>query len=114
VVEPWPGSATIIVVCCHGIRDGVATDETRYSVSSLRTGSKALLRHFRDRWSIENRWHWERDVPLREDTHRYREANGVQILATFCSLAINALPLDGIWSMTAGIAALAHDVRELL
>ena len=68
----------------------------------------------RDRWSIESSWHWIRDVPLREDAHRYREANGVQILATLRSPAINALPLDGFRSITEGIAALAHDIRGLL
>ena len=114
VVEQWPGSATIIAVRSHGIRDGKPTDETRYYVSSLRTGAKALLRHVRERWSIENSWHWVRDVPLREDAHRYREDNGVQILATLRSLAINALRLDGIWSITEGIAALAHDIKGLL
>lgn len=55
-----------------------------------------------------------RDVSLREDSHRYREDNGVQILATLRSLAINALRLDGIWSITEGIAALAHDIKSLL
>jgi len=114
VVEQWPGSATIIAVRSHGIRDGKATDETRYYVTSLRIGAKALLRHVRDRWSIENSWHWVRDVPLREDAHRYREVNGVQILATLRSLAINAPRLDGIWSITEGIAALAHDIKGLL
>jgi hypothetical protein len=55
-----------------------------------------------------------REVTLREDAHRYREANGVQILASLRSLPINALRLDGIWSMTEGIAELAHDVKGLL
>ena len=55
-----------------------------------------------------------RDVPLREDAHRYREDNGVQILATLRSMAINALRLEGIWSITEGIAALAHDIKGLL
>jgi hypothetical protein len=67
-----------------------------------------------ERWSIENRWHWVRGVPLREDADRYRETNGVQILATLRSLAINALRLEGIWSITEGIAALAHDIKDLL
>ena len=95
-------------------RDGKPTDESRYNVSGLRTSAKALLQHVRDRWSIENSWHWVRDVPLREDAHRYRQTNGVQILATLRSLAINALRLDGIRSITEGIAALAHDIRGLL
>ncbi|MFQ6538467.1 MULTISPECIES: hypothetical protein [Aphanothece] len=47
-------------------------------------------------WSIENSWHWVRGVPLREDAHRSRENNGIQILAILHSLAINALRLDGI------------------
>lgn len=114
VMEQWPGSATIIAVRSHGMREGKPQDETRYYVSSLRTGAKGLLRSIRQRWSIENSWHWVRDVPLREDAHRYREFNGVQILATLRSLAINALRLDGIWSITEGIAALAHDIKGLL
>jgi predicted transposase YbfD/YdcC len=114
VVEHWPGSATIIAVRSQGIRERRSVDETRYYVTSLRTGADALLRHVRQRWSIENSWHWPRDSRLREDAHRYRESNGVQILATLRSLAINALRLEGIWSVTEGIAALAHDIKGLL
>jgi len=73
-----------------------------------------MLKTIRQRWSIGNSWHWVRDVPLREDAHRYREDNGVQILAMLRSLAINALRLDGIWSITEGIAALAQDIKGLL
>ena len=88
VMENWPGSATILEVRCKGTRDGKPVDETRYYVSSLRTGAEALLQHVRDRWSIENSWHWPRDTQLREDAHRYRESNGVRILATLRSLAM--------------------------
>ena len=114
VVENWPGSATVIAVRGKGIRDGKPTDETRYYVTSLRTSAKALLQHVRDRWSIENSWHWPRDTQLKEDAHRYREVNGVQIMATLRSLAMNALRLDGFWSITEGLAALAHDIRGML
>jgi hypothetical protein len=114
VVDNWPGSATIIAVRSQGIRDGRSTDETRYYVTSLGTGAGALLRHVRQRWSIENSWHWVRDKKLGEDDHRYRETNGVQILATLRSLAINAMRLSGFWSLTEGIAALAHDIKGLL
>ena len=114
VMENWPGSATILAVRCKGIRDGEPTDETRYYVTSLRASAKALLQHVRDRWSIENSWHWPRDKHLKEDAHRYREVNGVQNLATLRSLAMNALRLDGFWSIIEGIAALAHDIPGLL
>jgi predicted transposase YbfD/YdcC len=76
-MEQCPGRATIIALRSYGIREGRPTEETRYYVSSLRTCAKALLRAIRPRWSIENSWHWVRDVPLREDAHRYRENYGV-------------------------------------
>lgn len=99
---------------CKGTRDGKDVDETRYDVTSLRTTATALHQHMRDRWSIENSWHRPRDTQLREDAHRYREPNGVQILATLRSLAMNALRLEGFWSITKGLAALAHDIPRLL
>ena len=34
--------------------------------------------------------------------------------ATILSLAMNALRLDGFWSITEGLAALAHDIPGLL
>ena len=83
-------------------------------VTSLRTTATALLQHVRERWSIENSWHWPRDTQLREDAHRYREVNGVQILATLRSLAMNALRLADFWSITEGLAALAHDIPGML
>jgi len=36
------------------------------------------------------------------------------ILATLRRLAMNALMLEGLWSITEGLAALAHDIPELL
>ena len=122
-MENWPGSATILAVRRKGRRDGKQIDETRYYVlvertyrcdTSLRTTATALLQHVRDRWSIENSWHWPRDTQLKEDAHRYREVNGVQILATLRSLAMNALRLADFWSITEGLAALAHDIPGLL
>ena len=55
-----------------------------------------------------------RDTQLREGAHRYRETNGVQILGTLRSLAMNALRLEGFWSLTEGLATLAHDIPGLL
>ena len=68
----------------------------------------------RDHWSIENSWHSPRDTQLKEDAHRYREVNGIRIMATLGSLAMNVLRLDGFWSISEGLAALTHDIRGLL
>jgi hypothetical protein len=114
VVDTWPGSATIIAVRTTGVRSGKPVDESRIYVTSLRTCAKALMRHVRERWAIENSWHWVRDTQLREDAHRYREVNGVQILATLRTMGLNALRLVGMTSIAEGIAAVAHDIRALL
>jgi hypothetical protein len=114
VAEYWPHSAMVIAVRCQGSRDGKPVDETRHCVTSLRTSVRALLQNVRDRWSIENSWHWLRDPQLKEDAHRYREINGVQIMATLRSLAMNALRLDGLWPITESLGALSHDTKGLL
>jgi hypothetical protein len=72
------------------------------TTSSLRISAKTLLKHVRDRWSIENSWHWPRDTQLKEDGHRCREVNGIQIMATLRSLAMNALRLDGFGRSPSG------------
>jgi hypothetical protein len=113
-MENWPESATILAVRSHGTRMGKPQDETHYYVKSLRTGAKAMHKAVRQCWSIENSWHWPRDTQLREDAHRYRESNGVQIMARLRSLAMNALWLDGFWSITEGLDALSDDIRGLL
>ena len=96
VMDQGPGSATIIAVRSQVVRDGRHVDKTRYHVTSLPTSSKALLRLVRNRWSIENSWHWVRDVALQENAHRSQVANGVQIVAMLRTMAINSLLLNGI------------------
>ena len=114
VVENWPGSATVIAVRSKDTRSGKSINETRCAIGSLRTGADALPRRVRDRWSIENSWHWPLDTLFKEDAHRYRETNGVQIMAALRSMAMNLLRLDGFWSITEGLAPLSHDIKGLL
>jgi hypothetical protein len=112
--EIWPRSALIIAVRSVGKREGRPIEETRHYVTSLRTTGNALLQHVRDRWSIENSWHWVRDTQLREDAHRYRERNGVQVLAGLRTVALNRLRLDGFHSIADGLGAVSHNVVLLL
>jgi hypothetical protein len=113
VVEQWPGSATIIAVRSHGIREGKPQDETRYYVTSLRTGAKAVLR------SVRQRCRSRTVGPGYEVCRCKKTPTAIGKTTAFrswprCSLAINALRLYGIWSSTEGIAALAHDIKDLL
>jgi hypothetical protein len=114
IKEIWPGSALIISVKSAGSREGRAINETRCYVTSLRTTAKALLQHVRDRWSIENSWHWVRDTQLREDAHRYRERNGEQVLAGLRTVVLNLLCLNGFHSIAEGLGAVSHNVALLV
>jgi predicted transposase YbfD/YdcC len=52
-------------------RKGKRSVRRHLFLTSIRTTPEALLRLIRQRWSIENEWHWIRDTQLREDDHRY-------------------------------------------
>ncbi len=68
----------------------------------------------RQRWAIENQWHWPRDTQLGEEAHRQRNRNGVQELALLRTLALNLLRCNGFCSIRAGLMAMAHDIKRML
>nr|WP_238154279.1 ISAs1 family transposase [Synechococcus elongatus] len=116
---PWlskqcPGLSWLIQVRYQGLRGTRWSEQSHFFLTSLRTTGAQLLQLIRQRWSIENCWHWPRDVVFAEDRHRYRERNGVQILAALRTIAMNLLRLKGFQSLTQGRDALAHDLHSLL
>jgi predicted transposase YbfD/YdcC len=65
IKEKWPGSAWIVeVIADTTTRKGKRELRQHLFLTSLRTAPEALLRLIRQRWSIENEWHWARDVEL--------------------------------------------------
>ena len=121
--ERWVGASWIIELVSTGRRDGkpfhhihffMVIQRTSRCDTTLRTSPKALLRLVRQRWAIENQWHWPRDTQLGEDAHRYSQRNGVQVLALLRTLALNLLRCNGIRSVRAGLMAVAHDISRML
>ena len=75
----WPGSAWIVEVITDTLtRKGKRSVRRHLFLTSVRTMPQALLRLIRQRWSIENEWHWARDTQLGEDAHRYANRVGAQ------------------------------------
>jgi predicted transposase YbfD/YdcC len=72
-LELWKGLKSIGVVISECVRDGKATDEVRYYISSLGVGVKRFAHAVRSHWAIENSCHWSLDVTYREDESRIRE-----------------------------------------
>ncbi len=83
-------------------------------LTSLRTTPQALLRLIRQRWSIENEWHWARDVQLGEDSHRYANRIGAPVFAFLRTIVMNPLRRAGYRSIRQGLRELAYDIKGIL
>ena len=112
--ERWTGASWIVELESSGRRDGKPFHHIHLFITTLRTSPKALLRLVRQRWAIENQWHWPRDTQLGEDAHHYAHRNGVQVLALLRSLALNLLRCNGFRSIRAGLMAVSHDISRML
>ena len=69
----WKGLRTIAMVISECTRDGKATLEVRYYISSLHVGVRRFAHAVRSHWGIENTCHWSLDITYREDESRIRE-----------------------------------------
>ena len=112
--ERWAGASWIIELVSTGLQGRKPFRQVHYFLTTLRTSPKALLRLVRQRWAIENQWHWPRDTLMVEDAHRYSQRNGVQVLALLRTLALNLLRWNGYRSIRAGLMAVAHDIHRML
>ena len=72
-LNSWAGLKSIGVVVSECVRDGKATDEVRYYISSLGVGVKRFAHAIRSHWGVENTCHWSLDITYREDESRVRE-----------------------------------------
>jgi predicted transposase YbfD/YdcC len=90
----WHGLRTIgMVYRERTIREKLQT-ETSYFISSLPARVRAIAKHVRDHWGIENRLHWTLDVTFSEDRSRIRKGDGPEIASTLRRLALSILQQD--------------------
>lgn len=115
VKENWPGSAWIIeVTTTTTTRKGTREAVCHRFLTSVRTAPEALLRLIRQRWSIENEWHWARDAQLGEDAHRYANRNGAAVFSFLRTIVMNLLRRGGYRSIRQGLRELAYDIKGML
>jgi predicted transposase YbfD/YdcC len=110
----WYDSAWIVELTTTGRRNHKPFRQAHYFLTSVRTAPKGLLRLVRQRWAIENEWHWARDVQLGEDAHGYRHRVGAPLVSFLRTVAMNLLRLDGFRSIRAGLQEVAHDISRML
>ena len=68
--------------------------EVAYFISSHPPKVRALARHIRGHWAIENCLHHVLDVTFTEDASRIRRGSGPEISASFRRMALNMLQQD--------------------
>jgi len=83
-------------------------------ITTIRTTPEALLRLIRQRWSIENEWHWARDTQLGEDAHRYTNRIGAPVVSFLRTIVMNLLRRAGYRSIRRGLRKLAYDIEGML
>jgi predicted transposase YbfD/YdcC len=71
----WPDVAAVVLVNREREVGGRNTSTSHYYLTSYRGGARALGRHIRGHWEIENGLHWVLDVTFREDANRTRDRN---------------------------------------
>ena len=49
----------------------------------------------RQRWRVENEWHWARDTQLGEDDHCYADRTGAAVLSLLRIMIMNLLKRGG-------------------
>jgi predicted transposase YbfD/YdcC len=87
----WAGLKSIGVVVSECVRNGKATDEVRYYISSLGVGVKRFAHAVRSHWSVENTCPWSLDITYREDESRIRERHLVENMAWLYRFTLSLL-----------------------
>jgi predicted transposase YbfD/YdcC len=114
IKQAWPGSAWIVeLITTKTTRKGTSRVSHLF-ITTIRTTPEALLRLIRQRWSIENEWHWVRDTQLGEDAHRYANRIGAPVFSFLRTVVMNLLRRSGYRSIRQGLRALAHDIKGIL
>ena len=115
IKESWPGSAWIVELITTTIKRNAKRSTTRHLfITTLRTTPEAVLRLIRQRWSIENEWHWARNTQLDEDAHRYANRIGAPVFSLLRTVVMNLLRRGGYRSIRRGLRTLSHDIKGML
>jgi len=87
----WRGLKSIGMVVSECLRDGKATVEVRYFISSLDVSVKKFAHAIRSHWGIENSCHWSLDITYREDESRIRDRHMRENFAWLRRLTLSLL-----------------------
>lgn len=90
----WADVKTIGMVYRERTVNGKTSEELMYFISSLPPKVRAIAKHVRDHWKVENQMHWSLDVTFAEDTSRTRKGSGPAITGYLRRMALSILKRD--------------------
>jgi predicted transposase YbfD/YdcC len=94
LASQWQDIRSVGMVYRHREMNDHSSDEVSFFLSSLPPKVRALARHVRDHWGVENGLHWSLDVTFSEDLSRIRKGNGQEIAGGLRRLALSILKQD--------------------
>jgi predicted transposase YbfD/YdcC len=89
--EQWTGIKSIGSVTSVREINGVATENTRYFITSLPADEYLFAKAVRSHWGIENSLHWVMDIVFRDDECRIRKKHGPANFVTLKHITHNML-----------------------
>ncbi len=104
----WPGLRQFLKLERETTVKGKVRKTVSYAITSHSVTSATateLLTLWRDRWGIENRLFWVKDVTFREDHSRIRTGNAAYAMSVIRNASINY-----IWA--SGISCIAKALRK--
>jgi predicted transposase YbfD/YdcC len=92
--QRWAGIQTMGSIYRRREINGRLEESQEYFISSLPCKVRAMGKHLRSHWGIENSQHYVLDVTFTEDASRIRRGNGPEVTSVFRRLALNILQRD--------------------
>ena len=112
MVSQIPGAGSSIWSPLHTHKCSTTTRRHLF-LTSIHTTPESMLHLIRQRWIIENEWHWARDAQLGEDALRYANRTGAPVFSLLKTMVMNLLRRGGYRSIRQGQRVLGDDINGM-
>ena len=113
VTAGWGNCQRVVWVERRGQRQGKAFCHRSAFITDLTLSAEALLPRIQDRWGIENRLHWVRDVTFLEDTPPRTGGHAPVNWSILHCWIINLVRQLGYRTLPQGIRVLTNQVQKV-
>jgi predicted transposase YbfD/YdcC len=113
MASQWKGLSTVICVNRKGKRKGKSFNHDTYYIASQSQSAYCFSKVIRGHRLIENALHWTKDVILNEDKCQIVPTMQSANLGLIRNISFNLLKMEGIQSISEGIAYMGENVNRL-